>query len=85
MKEFEPIMDKFKNGNWITFEVDEKIYQLRIVEYDIDFSDTQNIDVTFSDVVYMPDGMSDLQSVLASATKLATSYRGVLRQSEVNN
>ena len=85
MKEFEPIMDKFKNGNWITFEVDEKIYQLRIVEYDIDFSDTQNIDVTFSDVVYMPDGMSDLQSVLASATKMATSYSGVLRQSEVNN
>ena len=85
MKEFEPIMDKFKNGNWITFEVDEKIYQLRIVEYDIDFSDTQNIDVTFSDVVSMPDGMSDLQSVLASATKMATSYSGVLRQSEVNN
>lgn len=85
MKEFEPIMDKFKNGNWITFEVDEKIYRLRIVEYDIDFSDTQNIDVTFSDVVYMPDGMSDLQSVLASATKMATSYSGVLRQSEVNN
>ena len=85
MKEFEPIMDKFKNGNWITFEVDEKIYQLRIVEYDIDFSDTQNIDVTFSDVVYIPDGMSDLQSVLASATKMATSYSGVLRQSEVNN
>ena len=85
MKEFEPIMDKFKNGNWITFEVDEKIYHLRIVEYDIDFSDTQNIDVTFSDVVSMPDGMSDLQSVLASATKMATSYSGVLRQSEVNN
>lgn len=84
MKEFEPVTNNFKNGNWICVGIDDKVYQLRIIEYEIDFSDTQNISVTFSDVVSAPDGMTDLESILSNSSKMATSYNGVVRQSTIN-
>lgn len=84
MKEFEPVTNNFKNGNWICVGIDDKVYQLRIIEYEIDFSDTQNISVTFSDVVSTPDGMTDLESILSNSSKMATSYSGVVRQSTIN-
>lgn len=84
MKEFEPVTNNFKNGNWICVGIDDKVYQLRIIEYEIDFDDTQNISVTFSDVVSLPDGMSDLESILSNSSKMATSYSGVVRQSTIN-
>ena len=84
MKEFEPVTNNFKNGNWICVGIDDKVYQLRIIEYEIDFSDTQNISVTFSDVVSTPDGMTDLESILSNSSKIATSYNGVVRQSTIN-
>lgn len=84
MKEFEPVTNNFKNGNWICVGIDDKVYQLRIIEYEIDFSDTQNISVTFSDVVSTPDGITDLESILSNSSKMATSYSGVVRQSTIN-
>ena len=84
MKEFEPVTNNFKNGNWICVGIDDKVYQLRIIEYEIDFSDTQNISVTFSDVIYTPDGMTDLESILSNSSKMATSYSGIVRQSTIN-
>ena len=84
MKEFKPVTNNFKNGNWICVGIDDKVYQLRIIDYEIDFSDTQNISVTFSDVVSTPDGMTDLESILSNSSKMATSYNGVTRQSTIN-
>lgn len=84
MKEFEPVTNNFKNGNWICVGIDDKVYQLRIIEYEIDFSDTQNISVTFSDVVSTLDGITDLESILSNSSKMATSYNGVVRQSTIN-
>ncbi len=84
MKEFEPVTNNFKNGNWICVGIDDKVYQLRIIEYEIDFSDTQNISVTFSDVVSTPNQVFDMESILANSSKMATSYSGVVRQSTIN-
>ena len=84
MKEFEPVTNNFKNGNWICVGIDDKAYQLRIIEYEIDFSDTQNISVTFSDVVSTPNQVFDMESILANSSKMATSYNGVTRQSTIN-
>ncbi|OLA71299.1 MAG: hypothetical protein BHW52_02555 [Ruminococcus sp. 37_24] len=84
MKEFEPVTNNFKNGNWICVGIDDKVYQLRIVEYEIDFADTQNISVTFSDVVSTPNQVFDMESILANSSKMATSYNGVTRQSTIN-
>lgn len=84
MKEFEPVTNNFKNGNWICVGIDDKIYQLRIIEYEIDFSDTQNISVTFSDIIKLPDGLSYYERLEESAEKMATSYSGIVRQSTIN-
>lgn len=84
MKEFEPVTNNFKNGNWICVGIEDKVYQLRIIEYEIDFSDTQNISVTFSDIIKLPDGMSYYEQLEEAASKMATSYNGVVRQSTIN-
>lgn len=39
----------FDVGNWMRIEVDEKIYKLRLVEYEIDFDDLTTINVEFTD------------------------------------
>jgi hypothetical protein len=39
----------FDVGNWMRIEVDEKIYKLRLVEYEIDFNDLTTINVEFTD------------------------------------
>lgn len=50
MKEFRSIVDYFEVGNWLRIKVDDVMYKLRLVDYQIDFDDLENIDVTFSDI-----------------------------------
>lgn len=85
MREFAPIVNSFKNGNWITIQIDDEIYQLRIIEYTIDFASSQNIDVTFSDVISAKDIASDIKSILDQASNMATSYGSIVRQSDMNS
>ena len=85
MPEFAPIVNSFKNGNWITIQIDDEIYQLRIIEYTIDFASSQNIDVTFSDVISAKDIASDIKSILDQASNMATSYGSIVRQSDMNS
>lgn len=82
MPEFEPIKDKFQVGNFIRAGIDNKVYKLRLISYQISFSSIQNIDVEFSDVDKIRDGMSDLQSVLNQASSMASSYGATVRQVE---
>lgn len=84
MREFKPIVNSFKNGNWILVEVDGTVYQLRIIEYTIDFSNNKTIDVRFSDVVSTADGLSDLENILSNAANMTKSYAGISKQSEIN-
>lgn len=85
MREFAPIVNSFKNGNWITIQIDDEIYQLRIIEYTVDFASSQNIDVTFSDVISAKDIASDIKSILDQASNMATSYGSIVRQSDMNS
>lgn len=85
MREFAPIVNSFKNGNWITIQIDDEIYKLRIIEYTIDFASSQNIDVTFSDVISAKDIASDIKSILDQASNMATSYGSIVRQSDMNS
>lgn len=85
MPEFAPIVNSFKNGNWITIQIDDEIYKLRIIEYTIDFASSQNIDVTFSDVISAKDIASDIKSILDQASNMATSYGSIVRQSDMNS
>ena len=82
MKEFSPIVDNFETGNWIRIKTDGKLYRLRLIEYEIDFENPENIAVTFSDVTKIQGGYSDIESILNQASSIATSYDYVARQSK---
>lgn len=82
MKEFAPIVDYFEVGNWIQISVDDVVYRLRIVDYEIDFEDLDNISITFSDVKEAQDSASDIQSILDSASSMSSSYGALTKQAE---
>ena len=80
MKEFEPIVDYFEIGNWIRIRIDGEVYRLRLVSYEIDYDDLDNLSITFSDVKKIADGVSDSESIMEQAKSMATSYDAVVRQ-----
>lgn len=80
--EFEPLKSSFEVGNWIRVRVDDEIHRLRLLSYEINFDDLQNISVEFSTVEKRYDGISDIQSVLSSVSSIATSYSSVVNQVE---
>ena len=82
IKKFKPLVNSFKNGNWIRVKVDDQIYKLRLIEYTIDFGKFDNISVEFSDVTKIKNGTTDVQSILSQASSMATSYDSIKRQSE---
>lgn len=82
---FKPLVKYFKNGNWIRVRVDDKIYKLRLLEYDINFGNFENIPVEFSDVTKIKNSITDVQNVLEQASSVASSYDAVTRQAKKGN
>lgn len=80
MKEFAAIVDYFEVGNWIRVKVDGEVYKLRIVDFEIDYDNLDNISIVFSDVKSGADGVSDAESIMNQAASMATSYGAVSRQ-----
>lgn len=84
-EKFEPLLDYFEVGNWLRIKVDDNIFKLRLLEYDIDFDSFDNIFVKFSDVTKIKDGISDVQDILNKSSSMASSYNSVKRQAEKGN
>ena len=81
MKEFSPIVDHFEIGNWLRCKVDGNLNLLRLIGYEINFNDLDNLSVTFSDLKMIEDRrIGDSESVLNQAASMATSYGAVTRQ-----
>lgn len=85
MPEFKVIIDKFELGNWIRVCVDEDIYRLRLISYEINFSNIQTLNVEFSDVTRQIGCVSDIKSILESAQNMATNYSYISKQAEKGN
>ena len=77
---FKPLVKSFKVGNWIRVQVDDAIYKLRLLEYEIDYGNFDNIPVEFSDVTKIKNGFTDLESILSQSSSMATSYSSVQKQ-----
>lgn len=78
-------IDLFDSGNWLRIKVDDKVYKLRLINWEIDYENPEELDVEFSDVIYTGDTMSDIASLLSQARTMATSYNTVTRQAEKGN
>ena len=85
MKEFEPIQDKFQLGNWIRVSVDDQIYRLRLIGYEIDIDSLKTLNTTFSDITKTANGMNDVESIIKSAQSMATSYSHTEKQASSGN
>lgn len=79
--DFRPLVDYFECGNWIRVKIDGELYKLRILEYEIDFDNLEALNVTFSDVYRVSDGISDVKDILDQASSMATSYDTIKHQS----
>ena len=79
---FAVLTDYFQTGNWIRVQIDDVVYKLRLISYEIDYDDLESIPVEFSDVTKTKDSISDINDILSRASKMATSYDSVQRQAE---
>ena len=79
---FKDLVKSFKLGNWMRVEIDDSIYKLRLLQYDISYGDFNSIPVEFSDVTKIKSGITDVQSILSQATSMATSYNAVQKQAQ---
>ena len=82
---FSPLLVNFDIGNWIHIEIDNKLYRLRMTDYQIRYDNLDSLDVEFSDVTYGLGYMSDTQDILAKASSMATSYSMTVRQANKGN
>ncbi|MCD7810254.1 MAG: hypothetical protein LUG91_00115, partial [Ruminococcus sp.] len=77
---FKPLLDYFEIGNWIRISVDDTVYKLRLIGYEIDYDNLDSLSVDFSDVLKTSDGISDKSSLLNQAATMASSYSSTQRQ-----
>lgn len=80
IQKFKPIVEYFEVGNWIRCLVDDVIYKLRLISYEIDFDNLEELSVEFSDLTKIKDGISDIQSILSKSNSMASSYSSTKRQ-----
>lgn len=78
--EFKDLTRKFSVGNWIYVKVNNTHYELRLLDYEIDYDNFETLSITFSDIVKSRTSYSDIQSIVDSAGSMASSYEGVKRQ-----
>ena len=77
---FAPIVDYFSVGNWIRVKVDGAVYRLRLVSYDLDYSDMDSLSVEFSDVTKTLSGTADVADILSRASSMASTFDYVTKQ-----
>lgn len=80
MKEFQPIVKDFLVGNKLHIKIDDRLYTLRLSEYEIDYNTFELSNVVFSDVVDGASSAGDIGDILGKAKSISTSYNSVKRQ-----
>lgn len=71
---FKVLLNKFKTGNWLRIQIDDEIYKLRLVDYELKYDNIESLSVTFSDVLKSLDELSDQQSIINKMTSITGSY-----------
>lgn len=79
---FRALHGKFDTGNWVRIRIDDRVYKLRLISYQIDYGNLNNIIVEFSDVIKTLGGEFDQRSIMDKMISIASNYDGVKRQAE---
>lgn len=80
IEKFKDLAKYFELGNWIRVQIDDKFYKLRLIEYQVNYGDFNDIPVEFSDVTKIKNSVTDVENVLSQASSMAASYSSVKRQ-----
>lgn len=83
--EFQPLLNKFEIGNWLRVNADGSTYKLRLIKYEISFSDINTVYVEFSDVTKIKDSATDISDILQSAQSMATHYSYISKQADAGH
>ena len=74
--EFKDFIPYFELGNFIKMETDyDTVIKLRLISFTVDYSNTQTINVTFSDAIRVKDVYEDSASIQAQANSAAMSFQ----------
>lgn len=79
---FAPLRDSFELGNWIRCKVDDCIYRMRLIAYEINGNSLSNINTEFSDISKISNGISDIKDILQKTQSIASSYQYISKQAE---
>ena len=82
IQKFEPLVEYFEVGNWMRVMIDEVVYKLRLLSFEVDYDSLETINVEFSDVRHTADSISHQMAIMAKASSLASSYDSIKRQSK---
>lgn len=85
LDEFKPIVNYFELGNWIRLKVENSIYRLRLIGYNINFGSLQDIGVEFSTVTKVKDIAYEAQQLRKTTQSMASSFTYVSKQAEKGN
>lgn len=85
MPEFKKLHDGFALGNWLRIRVDGEIYLLRLIEYSLDFTNLQNINVVYSDVTEQNLFYNAAMDSESNYKSMASTYGNVSRQASRGN
>lgn len=85
MPEFKPIIDHFKLGNWLRICVDDVIYRLRLIGYDLSFSSIQTLSVEFANVTKLNTVTSQTKEILDDVKSMSSSFDYFVAQAKKGN
>lgn len=80
IKEFEVLREHFKTGNWMRVQVDDEVYKLRLINYEIKYDSFNNSPIEFSDVVNNSGIIGDAENLLKQSKSIARTYNSTKRQ-----
>ena len=82
IREFYPLSDGLNLGDWIRVGVDGKVFRLRLISYQIDFSNINQLSVEFADVTKagISNPYMELRNTIEQAKSMATSYSALTTQ-----
>lgn len=78
--DFKDLNKHFKLGNWIRVkDNDEKLYKMRLLDFEIDFNDLTDITVTFSDAVKIVDKYTQIKDVIIKTSSVVNNYNNTIQ------
>lgn len=80
LRDYKDFKEMFAVGNWLHLGIDGNVYKLRLLSYSYGVDSPDSIEVEFSSVEKIWNAYSDIESVINSASSMATSYDAVMNQ-----